>query len=134
MSEELGVLNLLQGEVDKIRTRMHDLVSEVSNQKLQIVKIEDRMEDRKPCDLHVSSMKEFNDSITRIELINNKTQGQLEGFMNLANSLILKIERDVYKDGGLITKAANNANQIILQWGIIGVIFIAALGLFLWRK
>lgn len=136
MSEETKeVVHILQSEVDKTLTRLHQLVNEVANQNLVIVKLTDKMEERKPCDLHVSTMEKLNETVNRIELSNGRTQGEVEGFIKLANNLLLKIENDIYKDGGLMTKTSNNKNQITLQWGIIGMLFAGGLGvgLYLWK-
>lgn len=134
MSEETKeVIHILQVEVDKIRIRLHQLINDVANQNLVIVKLTDKLESRPPCDLHVNSMKELNDSVMRIEIINAATAGKVDGFITSVNRLLEKIETDVYKTGGLITTAQSNKNQIGLIWGIVSLIFVAGLGLFIWR-
>lgn len=127
MSEET------KAEVDKIRTRLHELINDVANQNLVIVKLTDKLEFRPPCDLHIQSMKELTDSITRIEIISAATQGKVDGFILSVNKLLEKLETDVYKSGGLITTAQSNKNQIGLMWGIIAAVFIAGSVLFIWK-
>lgn len=133
MDESIELIHILQSEIDKVRTRVHTLVNEVANQNLVIVKLTDKLDNRPPCDLHVSSMKELNDSVTRIEIINASTAGKVDGFISSVNRLLEKIEADVYKSGGLISTSQNNKNQIGLMWGIIAAIFIAGSVMFVWK-
>jgi hypothetical protein len=138
MSDETNeVLRIIQAEQDKIRIRLHTLISETSAHNLaletKIIKLEDKMEIRKPCDLHVSSMKELNDSVNEIKLSSNKVEAKVDGFMLAVNRFLDRIENDVYKDGGLMTKASSNKNQIALQWGFIGLLCASEIALFFWR-
>jgi len=121
-------------EIGKLRERLHNIVSDLTAIKLDIVKINDKLDNPKPCSLHINSMKELSDGINRIELASATSSSKIDGFMSLAKDLILKHDTDIYKEEGLISTASSNKKQIALLWTIVTAIFIAGGVMFIWRR
>ncbi len=134
MSEELELIHLAQNEIDKVRIRVHALVNEVAAQNLLIVKLEDKLDAKTPCNIHVNIMKEFNDGINEIKIISAAMQGKLEGFTIMARQLLEKHDLDLYKENGLLSTSSSNKKQIALLWAITSSIFIAGGAMFIWRR
>ncbi len=128
------VIYMQQAELDKVRTKVHDMATELTVVKLDIVKLTDKLDNPKPCSLHINSMKELSDGINRIELANATSSSKLDGFMSLAKEFLLKHDTDIYKSEGLLSTASNNKKQIALLWTIISAIFIAGGVMFVWRR
>ncbi len=81
------------------------------------------------CDKHDDCMKELRVDIKDSSIHTSKLEGTVNGFIIATQEYINASRKDIYGNGGMLSKIQSVSNQITLQWGLICVVIIALLAL-----
>lgn len=81
----------------------------------------------KECDKHSDCMERIHESIHKIELATTESSSEVRGFVTAINEFVVAVRKDLYSKGGVIESVGKHANQLTLQWGMLGALIVAVL-------